>query len=49
MNILLEYFGVKNHEELLEYIKNRPDDPKSKELLEIMAEFGLDVSEAKDD
>lgn len=43
MDILLDYFGVKNHYELTEYVKSNPDDPKVIELKELMKEFGIDL------
>lgn len=42
---LLEYFGVKNHKELDEYIKNKPNDSKVKELKEILNYFNINEKE----
>lgn len=38
-NRLFERFGVNSNEELLEFIKNNPEDPKSKEMIEMMKMF----------
>lgn len=35
-DLLLEFFGVKNHRELLEYMENNPDDKNVLLLKEIM-------------
>lgn len=32
---LLEFFGVKSHKELMEYIEQHPEDKKSQQLKEI--------------
>lgn len=33
---LLNYFGVKSHKELELYLQNNPEEPKVKELKELM-------------
>ena len=38
---LLNYFGVKNHKELTEYIKENPTDQKVLNLKEILREWGV--------
>lgn len=40
---LLSYFGVKNHKELTEYIRNNPTDEKVLMLKEILEEWGVEV------
>lgn len=42
-NRLLNYFGVKNHKELAEYIKNNPTDEKVLMLTEILEEWGVNI------
>lgn len=34
-DILLEFFGVKSHKELIEYMEQHPEDKKSRQLKEI--------------
>lgn len=40
-NTLLDYFQVKNHQELLNYITENPNDSKVKELKEILHVFKI--------
>ncbi|MGO3752027.1 MAG: hypothetical protein ACTJGH_04575 [Peptoniphilaceae bacterium] len=49
MNKLLELFEVKNHKELIEFIKNNPDDERVKEIQEIANLFNFDFSEVDDE
>jgi hypothetical protein len=44
---LLSYFGVKNHKELTEYIKNNPTDKKVLMLKELLMEWGVDIDNKK--
>jgi len=40
-NMLLEYFGVSNYQELLELVKNKPTNEKIVELKTILALLGV--------
>lgn len=40
-NKLSELFGVKNHLELMNYIKNNPDDERVKEVKELLEMFDM--------
>lgn len=42
-NKLLDYFQVANHQELMEFIKQNPNDKKVKELKELIALFKIDL------
>lgn len=42
-NKLLEYFNVENHQQLMEYIKDNPDDNKVKEVKELLELYGTDL------
>lgn len=42
---LLDYFGVKSHKELIEYMRKNPNDKKVIELKELLKEFDADVKE----
>lgn len=42
-NKLLDYFQVANHQELMEFIKQNPNDKKVKELKELLALFEIDL------
>lgn len=46
MDKLLEIFGVQNHAELYEFMKNNPDDKRVKELKEII-EMAKNIEENK--
>lgn len=49
-NKLLELFNVENHEELMEHIKNNPDDNRVKEIKELLEHFEISLdSEVKVD
>lgn len=39
-NKLLNYFNVNNHQELLDYLNDNPEDPRCKELNEILHDTG---------
>ena len=42
-NKLLEYFNVENHQQLMEHIKDNPDDIKVKEVKELLLLYGIDL------
>lgn len=42
---LLNYFGVKSHKELTDYIKNNPNDQKVLMLKEFLKEWGVNLDE----
>lgn len=42
-NMLLDYFQVANHQELMEFIKQNPNDKKVKELKELLILFEIDL------
>ncbi len=44
-NKLSELFGVKNHLELMNYIKNNPDDERVKEVKELLEMFDINIEE----
>ncbi|MBP2028226.1 hypothetical protein J2Z35_002027 [Acetoanaerobium pronyense] len=44
-NKLFELFGVKNHMELMKYIKENPDNEKVKEVKEILEMFDVNLEE----
>lgn len=49
-NKLLEFFNVNNHEELMEHIKNNPEDNKVQEIKELLEHFKISLdSEVKID
>lgn len=42
-NKLLDYFQVASHQELMEFIKENPNDKKVKELKELLILFEIDL------
>ena len=44
-NKLFELFGVKNHLELMNYIKNNPDNERVKEVKELLEMFDINIEE----
>lgn len=42
-NKLLDYFQVANHQELMKFIKQNPNDKKVKELKELLLLFEIDL------
>ncbi len=44
-NKLSELFGVKNYLELMNYIKNNPDDERVKEVKELLEMFDINIEE----
>jgi hypothetical protein len=47
-NDLLNYFNVGNHQELMEYIRDNPDDIKVMELKELLTLCGIDLDSEVD-
>ncbi len=47
-NDLLNYFNVENHQELMEYIRDNPDDIKVMELKELLTLCGIDLDSEVD-
>ena len=43
MNKLLDLFGVKSHEELMEYIKTHPEDERVIDLKAVFLKMGIDL------
>jgi len=41
------YFGVNSHRELLEFIRHKPDDPKTIELKKLISSLDGDSNERK--
>lgn len=48
VNDLLNYFNVGNHQELMEYIRDNPDDIKVIELKELLTLFDIDLDSEVD-
>ena len=48
-NQLLEYFGVSNHQELLELVKNNPTNEKVVELKKFFAHLGIQFTTSEGD
>ena len=44
-NKLFELFGVNNHLELMNYIKDNPDDESVKEVKELLEMFDINIEE----
>ena len=44
-NKLFELFGVKNHLELMNYIKDNPKDERVKEVKELLEMFDINIEE----
>ena len=42
-NKLLDYFQVANHQELMEFIKQNPEDKKVKEIKELLVLFDVEL------
>ncbi|MDO5716077.1 MAG: hypothetical protein Q4P25_05820 [Tissierellia bacterium] len=49
MNTLLKLFNVKSHEELLQFIKENPDDERVLEIKALAELFQLDFGEESHD
>lgn len=47
-NDLLNYFNVGNHQELMEYIRDNPNDIKVMELKELLTLCGIDLDSEVD-
>lgn len=43
-NKLLEYFNVNNYQELVEYIKENPEDKKVNEMKDLFKLYGVDLN-----
>jgi erythromycin esterase-like protein len=43
-NKLLEYFNVNNYQELLEYIRENPEDKKVNEMKDLFKLYGVDLN-----
>lgn len=41
---ILDYFGVKSHHELMEFIEDNPMDQKVLELKSLFLELGIDLN-----
>lgn len=48
-NKLLEYFGLSNHQELLELVKNNPTNEKVVELKTFLAPLGVQFTTSEGD
>ncbi|HHX70814.1 MAG TPA: hypothetical protein GX708_22530 [Gallicola sp.] len=49
MNQLLKIFGVKSHKELMDFIKEHPDDERVVEIREVFELFNLNFEGVRDE
>lgn len=47
-NKLLQYFGLTSHSEIMDYVRNNPEDEKVKEIKELLKALPINTDEEVD-
>ena len=47
-NKLLQYFGLTSHSEIMDYVRNNPEDEKVKEIKELLKALPIKTDEEVD-